>query len=73
MKDAVFLVVTRNGVARMTKREPDLGRDEIGVRVKIEVPDNCFRSPILNASINVPEDRVIQPRVELEVEEHVAE
>ena len=67
MKDTVYLIANDEGVLRMTKRPPTLNREEIGVCVRIAVPDSCFRSPLVSVSIDVPADRVITPRIEAEV------
>jgi hypothetical protein len=69
MKDTVFLAVDRSGVVRMTKRWPSLSRDEIGVKITVNVPDTAFRSPVIAASLDVPEDRTIQPDIDITVDE----
>lgn len=66
MKDSVYIVSDAWGVQKMTRREPVLSRGEVAVRVTITVPDNCFKNPIINAALDVPEDRVIEPRAEVE-------
>jgi hypothetical protein len=68
MKDTVYLIADKFGVTRMTKRQPGLGRAEIGVRVTITIPDGCFTSPLVACSITVPEDRVIHPTVQADVD-----
>lgn len=67
MKDTVYLVANDEGILRMTKRPPTLNREEIGVSVRIAIPDSCFRSPLVSVSIDVPADRVIIPSIEAEV------
>lgn len=69
MKDAVYLVADANGVVRMTKRQPSLYRQEVAVKVTVSIPDNCFRSWVFGASVEVPDDRVIQPEISVEAEE----
>lgn len=42
-----WLVFNRNGVDRMVKREPDLGRSEYAAHLILSVPDELFhRQPI---------------------------
>lgn len=67
MKDVCYLVADSVGVVRMTKRAPVLGRREIGVMVRVTIPDSAFKAPYVQATLNVPEDSVIQPVVEMEV------
>lgn len=67
MKDEFYLIATRDGMARMTKRQPALGRNEIGVRVRITIPDGAFRSPILTVALDVADAAVLQPEIAMEV------
>lgn len=66
MKTELYLAVTADGSARMTRRRPNLARDEVGIRVKLSVPDSSFRSPVVLVNLAVPEDRVIMPEVQAE-------
>jgi len=68
MKDTIFLSVRADGVVRMTKRWPNLARDEVGLKLTVNVPNATFRSPILNVTLDVPEDRAIQPVAEVIVD-----
>jgi len=66
MKDTIFLVTDASGVVRMTKRAPSLCRNEVAVRLTVTVPDSAYRSLEVSASLDVPEDRVILPEIEVE-------
>lgn len=66
MKDTCFLVFNEDGFVRATKRWPSLGREEIAVQVKATIPDSSFRSPVLAVSMDVKDQQVIQPTVEME-------
>lgn len=67
MRDTVYLVLNPEGVVRMTKRWPSLAREEVGVQVRVTIPDNSFKAPILAATLDIPPDRVIQPTIAIEV------
>lgn len=67
MKDVAYLIVTKDGISRLTKRWPTLARQEVAIQIHVTVPDNVFRSPVLRADFEVPEDRVIQPEIQVEV------
>jgi hypothetical protein len=69
MKDVCYIIADSVGVLRMTKRAPSLGREEIAVKVSISIPDSAFRSPIVSASLDVPEERVVHPDIEMDVEQ----
>jgi len=66
MKDTIYIVMTDGGVSRITKRWPMLSRSEIAVEVRLSVPDSSFRSPILRATLDVAENAIIQPTIEVE-------
>lgn len=66
MKDTVYLVTDVSGVLRMTKRAPSLYRNEVAVRLTVSLPDSAFRSMAVAATLEVPEERIIQPDVLVE-------
>lgn len=67
MKNKVYLVVSSDGVQRMTKRVPSLYRDEVAISISVSVPDSVFRTSMVAVSLEVPEDRVIQPTADVEI------
>lgn len=59
MKTTAYVIVDRDGHARLTKRYPLLMRGEIAIKVEIEVDDSAFRPPILEGSLTVgPEEAI---------------
>lgn len=57
MKEVIWLVVSARAVERMTKRMPATQRDEIAVKVYVEVPLGAFRPPVLERSLLVEDWR----------------
>lgn len=55
-------------VVRMTKTRPRLKRDEIAVRLTIDIPPEAFNEIAPDVKITVPTDLVVQPEVEVNVE-----
>ena len=53
MKEVIYLSVSRQGVSKMTKNLPQLGRGEIPVKLIIEVADGAFGSPVLEQHVKV--------------------
>lgn len=56
MKDTIYLIVDRKKVDRMVKTEraaTSLYKDEIPVKVNIEVPDENWKKPFLEKNIVV--------------------
>lgn len=64
MRTTFYVTVNRRGAARLTKRLPDVYAGEISTKVNLSIPDEAFRSPFAEASIEVPEGYVIKPEIE---------
>lgn len=70
MKTTAFLVLTKShGVVRHTKKWPHLARDEIGVRLSLNIPDSAFRAPTVSVDVTLQEEQLIQPTVDVTVVE----
>lgn len=67
MKDVCYLIADAHGIVRMTKRAPSLSRNEIGVMVAVTIPKTAFKAPYLLAVLDVPEESVMQPVIEMVV------
>lgn len=52
-KEAVYLVLDRRGVDRMTKRIPAVNRSEIVVKLMVTAADSAFREPTLVKEITI--------------------
>lgn len=57
MKDTVYLIVSRRGVQRMTKNLPSTARDEVPVRVKVEMEESAFRTPVIEKEVYIDDWR----------------
>jgi hypothetical protein len=69
MKDSCFLVLSEYGIERMTKKQGVLKRGEVAVRVSVNIADKHFAEPTVSAHIDVPDCAVIQPQVNVDVEQ----
>lgn len=47
MKDTIYLVATRTKIDRMTKSLPGVQRDEVLVKVEIEISPDAFKPPVV--------------------------
>ena len=52
-KEAVYLVLDRRGVGRMTKRLPSVNRNEIVVKLLVTAADSAFREPTMVKEITI--------------------
>lgn len=70
MKDTVYLILNRRGVARLNKRKvPTLAGGEAAIKLTVKVDDSNFRTPLATAELEVGEDQIIvNPEVEVEIE-----
>ena len=69
MDTTIFLAVNRYGLAKATKNKPSLARDQIAIAVKLSIPDSAFRSPIIEATLDVPDHAIIAPELVIEIVE----
>lgn len=53
MKVSNWLVINRNGVKTVRKSKPSLEWDEIAVKLNIEIPNELFQRPTIEASVRV--------------------
>ena len=62
---------------RMVEREPKLKGNEVGLRLRIDLPDALFERPTLQARMSIPEEAVpvvdISPEVTGNIEKIIKE
>ena len=80
MKISQYIIVKKGGHpswpkyrSRMTTGSPALASNEVAVKVSIELPDQIFDRPALQADIVVPEEAVSKPIIEAAVIDNVQE
>jgi hypothetical protein len=64
--DDCFIVMSKHGIQRMTKRPGTIQRGEIAVKVRLVVPTSAFVEPAISVSVTVPETAILQPNVTIE-------
>jgi hypothetical protein len=57
MREVIYLAVSRQGVSKMTKNLPQLGRGEIPVKLIIDVTDSAFGPPVLEQLVTITDWR----------------
>ena len=69
-----WLTVNSKGAARITQGKPnEVSWDEVSILLDINLPDELFRRPRLEAKINIPEDAATPDVLNSEVVENVRE
>ena len=53
MKQTIYLRADRRGVIAMTKSLPSLYKDEIIIKVNVEVADKVFGNPVIEQKVTV--------------------
>lgn len=66
MKQTIFLICTKQGIQRMTKRNPSLYRGEVAVALSVTIPAGVFRPLSIPATLDIEEGSVIHPSVTVE-------
>ena len=63
----------RPSVPKASKNKPNVGRNEVAVKVTLEIPDSYFELPELKASIVLPDVRNKQPEAKVEMQQRIAD
>ena len=53
MKIKQWLAINKNGITKVRKTKPDLDWDEIAVQISLEIPDELFKRPIIDARLEI--------------------
>lgn len=59
--------------AKLYAKKPSVGRDEVAVKIAVDLPASLFLRPQLEARISVPETAVTPLVVDLETQDNIAE
>ena len=60
MKIRQWLAIDQNGIQRVRKSKPDLGWNEIAIAIELDIPDELFMRPVIEARVevkDVPKDK----------------
>lgn len=68
-----WLTVNSNKAARITQTKPTLASNEIAILLDINLPDELFRKPRLEAKITIPKEAGGSDVISTEVVENVKE
>ncbi len=68
MKDTVYLVFDESGIREMKKRSPALKQGEYAVCLNFEVPDAIFEDRFPEVDIQIPEESVSFPGINVSVQ-----
>lgn len=53
MKTSSWLIIDRNGIKSTRKTKPALDWDEIAIKINLDVPDELFQRPTIEATVTV--------------------
>lgn len=53
MKVSQWLAINKNGIVKVRKTKPFLEWDEVAVRLQLDIPDELFRRPTIDATLIV--------------------
>lgn len=53
MKASNWLVINRNGITAVRKSKPALDWDQLAIKVNLEIPDELFKRPTIEANVQV--------------------
>ena len=73
MKDSCYLIINPSGIVGMRKNKPDLTSGQVTVEVSVKVPDRFFDMTVPKAVIEIPEDAIMTPEVDVKISDLPAE
>ncbi len=68
-----WLTINSRGNSRLTHGKPRISVDEISILLSINLPDEIFKRPRLEAKIEIPKEAVGPDKITSEVVENVKE
>ena len=68
-----WLTINSRGSARLTKSKPDLRWDEVSISLEVNLPNELFNRPRLEAKIDIPQEAVGPEVIDSNVIENVQE
>jgi len=66
-----YLVIKSNGSAKVVEREPRLERNEISLRLSLEIPNALFERPRLEATMKIPTEAIPKIKITPTVSDNV--
>jgi hypothetical protein len=73
MKIPFYLTVSQRGSVRATKTPASLDWDEIAIKIELNLPDQLFKRPFLQASIDIPASIIPESPLNAEIANNVKE
>jgi len=58
MKTTGWLTINNRGAMKLTKNQPGLDWNEVSVKLDVDLPNELFNRPRLQASIKIPSEAV---------------
>jgi len=71
MKDKVYLIMDIKGVRRISKKPPKLSGNERSVCIDINVDDSIFEYTFMRTELNVKQEDVIEPSMDIQLVHHL--
>ncbi len=68
-----WLIVNENKSARLTSGRPEMRSNEIAISLEVNLPDELFRKPHLEAKITIPKEAAVPDLISTRVVENVQE
>lgn len=66
-----YLIINYRGNVRLAEREPKMMGNEVALRLAIELPNQLFVRPILEASMKVPAEAVPKTKINTTVTDNI--
>jgi len=71
LKDYIYLIVSKGGIDGTRKTHPSLRSGQFAVKVSVSIDDRFFKQIVPEAHIDIGEEFLIEPEVEVAPEADV--
>lgn len=65
------MIVSRKGTPKIRKTKPDLSRNEVAIKLNLNLPDSLFTQPILQANVEIDKSQVATYPLDTEVAQSI--
>lgn len=66
-----YLIINHRGNVRLAQREPTMSGNEIALRLELELPNELFKRPTLQAYMKVPSEAVPRTKITAAITDNV--
>lgn len=71
MKSFTYLILSKTGIVGVRKNKPYLTSGQVAIKLNVEVSDKFFERFVPSVILKIPDHKVIEPNIKVEVNDPV--